>query len=145
MTTILENARRMTTGDAPPPPIGKLIGFRLVAVEPGRAQFELDADERHHNPMGTLHGGVLGDIADVAMGLAYGSTLEEGETFTTLELKINFLRPVKTARLVADGLVVQRGRTVGLAECSVTDERGRLIAKATSTCLTLRGEQAGGR
>lgn len=145
MTTILENARKMITGDAPPPPIGKLIGFRLVAVEPGRAQFELDADERHHNPMGTLHGGVLCDIADVAMGLAYGSTLEEGETFTTLELKINFLRPVKTARLIADGLVVQRGRTVGLAECSVTDERGRLIAKATSTCLTLRGEQAGGR
>ena len=145
MTTILENARRMIAGDAPPPPIGTLIGFRLIAVEPGRAQFELDADERHHNPMGTLHGGILCDIADVAMGMAYGSTLEEGETFTTLELKINFLRPVKTARLVADGLVVQRDRTVGMAECSVTDERGRLIAKATSTCLTLRGEQAGGR
>ena len=95
--------------------------------------------------MGTLHGGVLCDIADVAMGLAYGSTLDEGETFTTLELKINFLRPVKSARLVADGLVVQRGKTVGMAECSVTDERGRLIAKATSTCLTLRGEQARGR
>ena len=72
--------------------------------------FSLDADERHHNPMGTLHGGVLCDIADVAMGLAYGSTLEEGETFTTLELKINFLRPVRSARLVADGLVVQRGK-----------------------------------
>ena len=71
--------------------------------------------------------------------------LEEGETFTTLELKINFLRPVRNARLRADGIVVQKGKTVGLAECSVTDERGRLIAKATSTCLTLRGEQARGR
>jgi len=95
--------------------------------------------------MGTLHGGVLCDIADVAMGLAYGAMLEEGETFTTLELKINFLRPVRSARLRADGIVVQKGKTVGLAECSVTDERGRLIAKATSTCLTLRGEQARGR
>jgi uncharacterized protein (TIGR00369 family) len=95
--------------------------------------------------MGTLHGGILCDIADGAMGMAYASTLGEGESFTTLELKINFLRPVKSARLVAEGIVVQQGRTVGVAECSVTDERGRLIAKATSTCLTLRGEQAKGR
>jgi len=145
MTTILENARKMIAGDAPPAPVARLIGFQLVEVEPGRARFALDADERHHNPMGTLHGGVLCDIADVAMGLAYGSMLEEGETFTTLELKINFLRPVRSARLIADGVVVQKGKTVGLAECSVTDERGRLIAKATSTCLTLRGEQARGR
>jgi uncharacterized protein (TIGR00369 family) len=145
MTTILENARKMIAGEARPAPIARLIGFQLIEVEPGRARFALDADERHHNPMGTLHGGVLCDIADVAMGLAYGATLEEGETFTTLELKINFLRPVKNARLMADGIVVQKGKTVGLAECSVSDERGRLIAKATSTCLTLRGEQARGR
>jgi uncharacterized protein (TIGR00369 family) len=145
MTTILENARKMIAGVAPPAPVARLIGFQLVEVEPGRARFALDADERHHNPMGTLHGGVLCDIADVAMGLAYGSMLEEGETFTTLELKINFLRPVRSARLIADGLVVQKGKTVGLTECSVTDERGRLIARATSTCLTLRGEQARGR
>jgi uncharacterized protein (TIGR00369 family) len=144
-TTFLRHAERMIAGDVPPPGVATLIGFRLVSIEPGRAQFTLDADHRHHNPMGTLHGGVLCDIADAAMGLAYGSTLDEGETFTTLELKINFLRPVRSGRLVADGLVVQRGKTVGLAECSVTDESGRLIAKATSTCLTLRGEQARGR
>jgi uncharacterized protein (TIGR00369 family) len=143
--TILENARQTIAGGTAPAPVATLIGFQLISVDPGRATFSLDASERHHNPMGTLHGGILCDIADVAMGLAYGSTLEEGETFTTLELKINFLRPVKAARLVADGIVVQRGRTVGLAECSVTDESGRLIAKASSTCLTLRGEQARGR
>ena len=95
--------------------------------------------------MGTLHGGILCDLADVAMGMAYASTLDEGESFTTLELKINFLRPVREADLVADGVVVSRGRTVGLAECAIVDERGRLIAKATSTCMTLRGEQAHGR
>jgi uncharacterized protein (TIGR00369 family) len=145
MATILENARKMIAGELPPPPIASLIGFRITAIEPGRAQFMLDADQRHHNPMGTLHGGILCDIADIAMGFAYASTLEEGETFTTLELKINFLRPVKSARLVAEGLVASRGRTVGLVECAVTDADGRLIAKATSTCLTLRGEQARGR
>jgi uncharacterized protein (TIGR00369 family) len=144
-TTFLRHAERMIAGDVPPPAVATLIGFRLVSIEPGRAQFALDADKRHHNPMGTLHGGILCDIADAAMGLAYGSTLEEGETFTTLELKINFLRPVKSARLLAEGVVAQRGKTVGMAECSVTDERGRLIAKATSTCLTLRGDQARGR
>jgi uncharacterized protein (TIGR00369 family) len=145
MTTHLENARKMITGELAPPPIARLIGFQLVAIDAGRAQFALDADARHHNPMGTLHGGILCDIADVAMGMAYASTLDEGESFTTLELKINFLRPVRSGRLIADGVVVQRGRTVGLAECSVTDDQGRLIAKATSTCLTLRGEQAKGR
>ena len=143
--THLENARKMLTGEVPPPPIARLIGFTLTAVDAGKAQFVLDADERHHNPMGTLHGGILCDIADIAMGLAYAATLEDGESFTTLELKINFLRPVRAARLIADGLVVQRGRTVGLAECTVTDERGRMIARATSTCLTLRGDQAKGR
>ena len=142
MNRILENARKMIAGELPPPPIATLVGFRLVSIDIGRAQFSLDADARHANPMGTLHGGVLCDIADSAMGMAYASTLEEGESFTTLELKINFLRPVKEARLIADGVVIQRGKTVGLTECSVTDERGRLIAKATSTCLTLRGDQA---
>ena len=71
--------------------------------------------------MGTLHGGVLCDIADVAMGSAYASTLEEGESFTTVDLRINFLRAGEEARLVADGAIVQRGRTVGMAECAITD------------------------
>jgi uncharacterized protein (TIGR00369 family) len=142
---MLDNARRMIAGELRPAPMALLIGLRLVAIEPGRARFELDADHRHHNPMGTLHGGILCDIADSAMGMAYASMLDEGETFTTLELKINFLRPVRAARLVADGTVVQRGRTAGMTECTVTDDTGRLITKATSTCLTLRGEQARGR
>ncbi|HJZ70693.1 MAG TPA: PaaI family thioesterase [Vicinamibacterales bacterium] len=145
MATRLEMMRRTIAGELPPPPIARLIGFRMTAIEPGRSRFELDADDRHHNPMGTLHGGVLCDIADVAMGSAYASTLDEGESFTTLELKINFLRPVRAAHLVAEGVLVQQGRTVGMVECAVTDERGRLVARATSTCLTLRGEQAQGR
>jgi len=136
----------MLRGEAPPPPIGKTIGFSLSEVGEGRAVFVLTARmDRHANPMGTLHGGVLCDIADAAMGTAYGTLLEEGESFTTLELKINFLRPVWDATLTATGRVVQRGKTVGLAECDVTDEKGRLVARASSTCLTLRGDQAVGR
>jgi uncharacterized protein (TIGR00369 family) len=100
---------------------------------------------RHANPMGTLHGGVLCDIADAAMGSAYGTLLDEGESFTTLELKINFLRPVWDATLTATGRVISRGKTVGLTECDITDEQGRLVARASSTCLTLRGDQAKGR
>jgi uncharacterized protein (TIGR00369 family) len=95
--------------------------------------------------MGTLHGGVLCDIADAAMGAAYRSTLAEGETLTTLELKINFLRPVWTAKLRAEARIVQAGKTVGLVECNILDDRGRLVARASSTCMTLRGALANGR
>ena len=126
-------------------PAAELIGFRLTAVEPGRAVFELDAGPQHANPMGTLHGGVLCDVADAAMGIAYASTLGEGETFTTLELKINFLRPFRTGRLTATARMVKAGRTIGLAECDVTDTEGRLIARAMSTCMTLRDGSSEGR
>lgn len=145
MTTMLEQSRTMLRGESAVPPIATLIGFTLVSVEPGAATIELAADERHANPMGTVHGGVLCDIADAAMGMAYASTLGEGETFTTLELKINFLRPVWTATLRAEGRVVKGGRHVGLVECDVRDEQDRLVARASSTCMTLRGEDAKGR
>src|SRR3954468_17951731 len=144
MATMREMAQRMIDAGQQPP-IFKLLGAKLVRIPDGRAYVELEVDERLANPMGTLHGGVLCDIADAAMGMAYLSTLDEGESFTTLELKINFLRPVWRATLTAEGTVVQKGRTVGLTECSITDEKGRLVARATSTCLTLRGDQASGR
>jgi len=141
-----DHVKGMVEGRVPAPPIAGLVGFTLLAVGDGRATFSLETDPaRHGNPMGTVHGGVLCDLADAAMGTAYASTLDEGETFTTLELKINFLRPVWRATLRAEGRVVQGGRTVGMAECDVLDERERLVARATSTCLTLRGEQASGR
>ena len=145
MAKMLDMIDTMLRGGAPPPPIAALIGFNLTTIAPGRAVIALEATERHANPMGTLHGGVLCDIADAAMGMAYASTLEEGETFTTLELKINFLRPVWTGLLRAEGRVVSSGRTVGLVECEVRDAADRLVARATSTCMTLRGEQAIGR
>jgi uncharacterized protein (TIGR00369 family) len=145
MPTLLEELRQLVDGTRPPPPIATLIGFTLTAVSPGEAVIELAADRQHANPMGTVHGGVLCDIADAAMGMAYAATLAENETFTTLELKINFLKPVRTGRLVATGRMVKGGRTVGLVECDVLDDKEHLVARASSTCMTLRGDQAVGR
>jgi uncharacterized protein (TIGR00369 family) len=126
-------------------PIARLIGFEAKEIAEGRAIVTLAAGPQHANPMGTLHGGVLCDIADAAMGMAFASTLAPRESFTTVELKINFFRPIWEARLKAEGKVVRRGRNVGYVECEITDERGQLIAKASSTCLALRGDDAKGR
>jgi uncharacterized protein (TIGR00369 family) len=128
-----------------PAPIGKLLGLKLSKCADGQATIEFESTGRHANPMGTLHGGVLCDIADAAMGAAYRSALADGESFTTLELKINFLRPVWNARLRAEARIVRAGQTVGLVECDVIDERRRLVARASSTCMTLRGRVATGR
>ena len=138
MATILESAQKVLRGEAPPPPIGRLLGLVLKEVEPGRALFELEADGRHHNPMGTLHGGVYCDLADAAMGYAYAATLAEGETFTTVELKINFFRPVRRGKLTAEARVVRAGANLGYVECDVTDGEGKLAARAASTCMKLR-------
>jgi uncharacterized protein (TIGR00369 family) len=145
MAKLLDHSEAIIRGDAPPPPIARLIGFDLISVKPGEGVVEFQATEAHANPMGTLHGGVLCDIADIAMGVAYSSNLDEGESFTTLELKINFLKPVWKARLIAVGRVVKQGRTVGMVECNIKDDKGSLVARATSTCMTLRGEQTRGR
>lgn len=125
--------------------VARLIGFEASDIADGRATVTLTAGPQHANPMGTLHGGILCDIADAAMGMAFASTLAPQESFTTVELKINFFRPVWQARLRAQGTVVQRGRTIGYMECTITDEDNRMIAKATSTCMVLRGEKAAGR
>ncbi|MFI5266601.1 MAG: PaaI family thioesterase [Chloroflexota bacterium] len=138
--TYLDRLRQVVSGEAEPPPIAKFVGFRLVEVEEGRSVIEFEAAPRHWNPQGTLHGGIMCDIADAAMGIAYASTLPEDVSFTTIELKINFLRPVKTGRLQAVGHVVKAGRTIGLTECDLTDAEGRLVARASSTCMTLRNE-----
>lgn len=104
----------MLNGSIPPPPIAKLIGFKLVSISSGKAVIEFEANEKHANPMGTLHGGVLCDISDAAMGMAYASRLKEGESFTTLELKINFLKPVWKAKLRAEGSVVNGEKRLDL-------------------------------
>jgi len=145
MAKMMDRIQTILRAETAPPPIATLIGFNLASVEPGRAIIEFEASERHASPLGTLHGGVLADIADAAMGMAYASELEEGETFTTLELKINFMKPVWTGKLRAEGRLLSGGRTIGLVECDVRDATNRLVAHATSTCMTLRGDAAAGR
>jgi uncharacterized protein (TIGR00369 family) len=131
--------------DGSAPGVAKLIGFRVSAFGSGEAVVELDSGPQHYNPMGTVHGGVLCDIADAAMGVAFASTLDADQSFTTLELKINFLRPVWESMLQAKARVTSRSKTVGLIECDVTDADGRLMARASSTCLVLSGSMAQGR
>ena len=142
---MLDKLRDAIASGVQPIPLGRMLGFRVTDVRAGEAVIEMEATSEHANPMGTLHGGVLCSIADSAMGIAHASTLGEGETGTTLELKINFLRPVWSDHLRAVGKVTKPGKTISLVECDVLDSKGRLVARCSSTCMTLRGEQAGGR
>ncbi|MGC2288672.1 MAG: PaaI family thioesterase [Thermoplasmata archaeon] len=121
------------------PPVARLIGFRLEEIGRGRAKIVLRAGPRHANPMGTLHGGILCDIADAAMGMAYVGLISPTDSFTTIELKVNFLRPFWSGALTARGRILRKGRMMGLLECRITDEKRRLVAYATSTCMTLPG------
>lgn len=145
MGTFYEGIQKTLRGELSQPGAARLVGFQLVSAKPGEAVVELVAGPQHYNPLGTMHGGILCDIADAAMGIAYGCGLGDGEAFTTLELKINFLRPVWNGKLRAVGRVVKQGETIGLVECDVLDEKEKLVARANSTCMTLRGEQAQGR
>lgn len=138
--TYLDDFRRMIDGELPGAPVGELIGIRLVSAAPETVTFELDVGPEHSSPPGTVHGGILCDLADAAMGCANATRLSEGEHFTTVELKINFLKPVWSGRLTAVGSVLKAGRTLALTECRITDTEGSLVAYATSTCMTLYGD-----
>ncbi|HEX4478988.1 MAG TPA: PaaI family thioesterase [Polyangiaceae bacterium] len=144
-TRHLEELKGLVTGEKSPPPIATLIGFAPVKVELGSTVFEMETNGRHANPMGTLHGGIICDLADAAMGTAMASTLEDDESFTTLDLTTKFFKPVWNARLRATSRVTRRTRTLGLIECDVEDESGSLVAKVFSTCMVLRGQEARGR
>lgn len=119
------------------PPVARLIGFKLTEASAGAARGELNLTSHHAGPGGTAHGGILCGLADAAMGLAFLSTLKPQQSAVTVELKINFLRPVCKGRLSALAQVVHRGKRLGFVECEVSDQTGRLIAKASSTCMVL--------
>ncbi len=125
-----------------PMPVCRLIGMEVDHVEEGLARCSLLCGAQHWNPFGTVHGGVLCDLADLAMGMAFFTTLGEGEALATIELKINYFRPARDGKLSAEAKVLHRGRTTGFVECLVTDEAGKWIAKASSTCMVVRDERA---
>jgi uncharacterized protein (TIGR00369 family) len=136
---------RFSMKDAMEAPVMKFLGMRLVKREPGKSIVAYDAQPEHANPMRTLHGGIISAVADAAMGIALVGTLKEGESFTTLEMKTNFMRPVWTGTLKFEGRIIDRGKTIALLECSTTDEKERIIAHSVSTCMVLRGDKAAGR
>ena len=137
--------RKMMSGEVPPPPIATLIGFRPTRAGDGESEFFLDVDERLYNPMGTLHGGVIVDVADAAMGTALASKIPAGETYTTIELHTNYFKPVRSGRITARAKIVKQTRSIAVVECDVTDEKESLVARVSSTCMILRGDQAAGR
>jgi len=143
--TPLEQMKGLIQGEVPPPGVAKLIGFDMVAIDRGVSVFEMETGPQHANPMGTLHGGILCDLADAACGTAMASTLEEGESFTSLDLSIKFLKPVWSTKLKATARVVKRTKQLGLIECEIVDPKGSLVARVYSTCMVLRGEEAKGR
>ncbi|MCM8811518.1 MAG: PaaI family thioesterase [Candidatus Omnitrophica bacterium] len=145
MSKLIERIRAIQRGELPAPPVAKLLDMRITQVGEGRVTMQMPVDKRYANPIGTLHGGIICDLADAAMGTAFATTCEEEESYVTVELKCNYLRPVWDTVLTALAWVVSRGRTVGLVECEVKDKDDRLIAKLSSTLMVLRGDAAKGR
>lgn len=133
--------KAMMSGEFPPAPIAQTLGFTLAEVEPGRAVFELQPDEFHYNPIGSVHGGVYATLLDSACGCAVHTTLALGEGYTSLDLTTKFLRSVTvdTGPLRCEGTVTHRGGRMALAEARLTDADDRLYAHATSSCMILRG------
>lgn len=126
-------------------PIGNLLGWKIESLGDGEAVFSMEATSRHANRGGPVQGGVITALADTTTAVAFMTTLEEGESTTNIELKINFLRPVFDDRLEATATVVERGRTIGLVQCDVHTSEGKLVARLSTTYMVLRGDQAEGR
>jgi uncharacterized protein (TIGR00369 family) len=129
--------RGVIDGRFPAPPMAQTLGFRLVAVEKGRAVFEGLPDHRHYNPLGVVHGGYAMTLLDSALGCSVHTTLDKGDAYTTLEIKVNLVRPLtkETGLVRAEARVLHRGRTVGTAEGELKDASGKLYAHATTTCM----------
>jgi uncharacterized protein (TIGR00369 family) len=135
----LDTMRAVVSGALPHPPIGALLRIRMTEADEGRVVCSLEPGEDQYNPIGSVHGGVIGTLMDSAMSCAVHSTLPAGTGYTTLEMKANFLRPVtsRTGPLTCEGKVVHAGSRVATAECRVIDGAGRLYAHGTVTCLVL--------
>lgn len=134
--------RAFRDGDLPPPPFMELLGIRIASVEPGTVAFEFEPAEYMYSPLGNVHGGIVTVLLDTAMGCSFHTTLPAGVGYTTIELKVNFLRPVTTrsGTLRAEGRVVHAGARVATTEARLSDRTGRLHAHATSSLLILRPE-----
>jgi uncharacterized protein (TIGR00369 family) len=141
--TGLEFLQKIVAGELPPPPIAALLNFELVELSEGHAVFAVEPKEYHYNPIGVVHGGLAATLLDSAMGCAVHSTLPAGAGYTTLEIKVNFVRPITadTGRVRAEAKLIHLGGRTATAEGRVIDEAGKLYAHATTTCLILRSNR----
>lgn len=145
----LEEAKKLTgydflmrvfEGQLPLAPIQETISSRVVSVEKGQVIFELKGEEFHYNPIGSVHGGIISTVLDSAIGCSLLSTLEVGESFTSLDLKVNFLRRITadTPPLTTKTKIIHKGRTTAYLECELLDAEGKLYAHAVSNCMIFR-------
>lgn len=139
MMTGLEQLQAIVDGHIPDPPISSHIGLQFVSVSEGDVVLTAWPDESLYNPIGSVHGGFASTLLDSACGCAVHSTLPAGVGYTTLELKVSFLRPItaQTGTVTAHGKVTRSGRRATFAEAEVRDEAGRVLATASSTCLII--------
>ena len=136
----LDYLKALQEGVIPPPPIAVLMDMSIVEVSEGRVVFAAQPAEYHYNPLGTVHGGLAATLLDSAMGCAVHSTLPAVTGYTTLELKVNYLRPMthETGPVYCEGKVIHVGGRIATAEGRLTDADGRLYAHGTTTCIILR-------
>jgi uncharacterized protein (TIGR00369 family) len=136
----LEFLRRVVAGELPRPPIAALMNFSVAEVSEGHAVFTAEPAEYHYNPIGVVHGGLAATLLDSAMGCAVHSTLPAGAGYTTLEVKVNFVRPLtaETGRVRCEARVIHVGGRTATAEGRVVDEAGKLYAHGTTTCIIFR-------
>jgi uncharacterized protein (TIGR00369 family) len=139
--------RALQSGEFPPPPIAVLMGMWITEVSEGRVVFAAEPSEYHYNPLGTVHGGVMATLLDSALGCTVQSILPAGTSYTTLELKVNYLRPItaKTGTVYAEGKIIHIGGRIATAEGRLTDAKGKLYAHGTTTCIILRPSPPSGQ
>lgn len=135
----MEIFRNMLAGEFPYPPICETLGFILIEAEPGRVVFQGTPQPRHYNPIGSVHGGYHATLLDSCVGCAVHSTLEAGQGYTTVELKINYVRALtdQTGPVRAEGKIIHAGKQIRTAEGRLFDRQNRLYAHATTTCLII--------
>jgi uncharacterized protein (TIGR00369 family) len=136
----LEYLQKIVAGELPPPPIGALMNFRIGELSEGRAVFVVEPAEYHYNPIGVVHGGLAATLLDSAMGCAVHSTLPAGANYTTLEIKVNYIRPMsaETGVVRCEANIIHVGGRTATAEGKIVDTKGKLYAHGTTTCIIFR-------
>ncbi len=134
MSHLSQYVEKWLAGELELAPITALLGVRPISLDQGEAKIEMTVGEGLHNAMGTVHGGILCDLADIAMGTALATLTVEDEAFSTLELHMSYFRPIVEGRLAAHARVIRRGTTTAHLECDLEDGEGRLVARASSVC-----------